>query len=80
LSLNGATTNILAALFLPFSLTAHLLIQDVSDDEQTHFGAAQTHFGSCYTAFDGHQMFTIGPKCAWAAIHLFQEKEKDGLC
>jgi hypothetical protein len=82
LSLNAASTNTLAALLLPFSVTAHLPIQDVSDDEQTHFGAAQTHFGSCYTSFDGHQMlFTIGPKmCTGSSNPSFSKKNKKMDC
>jgi hypothetical protein len=31
-----------------FHLAAHLLVQDVSGSNATHFRAAQTHFGSCY--------------------------------
>ncbi len=72
-------TNILAALLLPFSVTAHLPIQDVCLMMMTrHILELPRHtLGPVINHFYGHQMFTIGPKCAWpAAIHLFSRKRK----
>lgn len=73
-------------LILFFSSTAHLPIQDVTGDAQTHFSAAPLKtLGSCVFLLHAQNVHnrTQSPhkgqhqKCVWASSHLFLKK--DGL-